>query len=166
MRTVSCPIKDFQELVGELLARGERATFRVTGHSMHPTIADGDVITVRGATADELRIGDIVAFRRGEMLVVHRVIEVSTSEGARSEFRTAGDGNLMEDGIQPGDALLGRVTLVKGHRGEWNPQRPVARLAGRWRVILAKHPRTRSALRIFKRACRSLGILRKREVPA
>jgi hypothetical protein len=167
VRTVECPMSVFQELVGELLDKGECASFRVGGTSMHPTIHDGDVLTVRGFRIGEPRVGDIVAFRRCQSLVVHRVIEVrSAKDGEPSLFRTAGDGNLAEDGLQPGDALLGRVALVRGARGEWSPDGPVRRIQGRIRAALARRPRLRAALRAAKKGCRTFGLLPGQRVSA
>ncbi len=51
-------------------------TLRVTiaTASMTPTLAPGDHILVRGARADELRVGDIALLRAGEMYVAHRLL--------------------------------------------------------------------------------------------
>jgi hypothetical protein len=155
-----------REVLEEALATGARADFRARGTSMSPTIGDGDVVTVCRAAVEDLRVGDIVTFWRAGELILHRVIETDVREGDRPQFfRTAGDGNLQEDGFQKGDALLGRVVLVRSAGGEWSPQEPLRRLSGRLRVTLACHPRLRTALRAIKSRVRSLGLLRGREVP-
>jgi hypothetical protein len=166
VRTVRCPIDVFRELLGELLARGESATFRVEGKSMHPTIVSGDVITVRGVDPADLYVGDIVAFRQRDSLIVHRIIDLQRPSDGPLLFRTAGDGNSWDDGAQADDVLIGRVVLVRGRRGEWNPNQPFRRLSGRFRVTLARRPRLRAAFRAVKTGCRLLGLLPKKGVVA
>jgi hypothetical protein len=166
MSAVKCPMGVFRELLAELLVRGESATFRVAGSSMRPTIVAGDVITVRGVDPAELRVGDIVAFRRGNSLCVHRIIDLARSPGGLLVFRTAGDGNPGDDGIQSGDALIGRVSHVTGRDGDWRPESVDRRVSGLFRVGLARHPRFRRALQPLKRAFRRLDALSKQEVPA
>jgi signal peptidase len=79
----------------------------VRGHSMDPAIVDGSLAIVR---ADEdLRRGDIVAFRVDEHIVVHRIVG-RTRHGA---FVTQGDNATAQDPWHPThDEVLGTVWLT------------------------------------------------------
>jgi hypothetical protein len=167
MHATTMPMASLREVLEEALDKGTRADFRARGLSMSPTVRDGDVVTVRRVRSDELHLGDIVTFWRADQLVMHRVIEVGQPEADSSPgFRTAGDGNAEEDGIQPGDALLGRVVLVRGSRNDWSPDDPTARVRGLFRVALAKRPRLRMALRALRKRLRYLGLVPGQRVSA
>jgi len=64
--------------------------------SMYPVIESGDLIICRTADAEDIRVGDVIAFfdpaGNGTTIVTHRVTEV-TEEG----WRTKGDNNNTED---------------------------------------------------------------------
>ena len=71
----------------------------ITGQSMSPTIAVGDVITI-----DPLRhphVGDVVTFARNGKKVTHRVIDMwgsfDPSGAPRLLYKTKGDNNRTED---------------------------------------------------------------------
>lgn len=50
------------------------------GISMYPLIKDGDSIPVNFIKADKVKVGDIVAFRRGNTTIVHRLIKRDGTE--------------------------------------------------------------------------------------
>ena len=64
--------------------------------SMYPLIESGDLIICHTAEAEEIQVGDVIAFfdpaGNGSSIVTHRVLEV-TEEG----WRTKGDNNNTED---------------------------------------------------------------------
>ena len=73
-----------------------RTTF-VTGASMTPTIPMGSVAVLRPVSAGQLKVGDIIAFRRPGQheLVTHRIVrEVD------GRFVTRGDANTADDLLQ------------------------------------------------------------------
>ena len=47
---------------------------RGRGHSMEPEIKDGDGIIVVPVDKNEIKIGDIIAFKRGPIIVAHEVV--------------------------------------------------------------------------------------------
>lgn len=59
----------------------------VTGVSMEPTIHDGDLVLTRAR--DRYDIGDIVAFKASNSIVIHRIVGGSAEEG----FVMQGDNN-------------------------------------------------------------------------
>jgi hypothetical protein len=59
------------------LQRGEAVTIRPRGTSMEPKVHDGQEVTLRPATASDVRVGDIVLCRVGGNEYLHLVKAVS-----------------------------------------------------------------------------------------
>ena len=80
----------------------------VLSDSMYPTIKTGDVIMV--VPKDEYKIGDIVAFEDGAMIVTHRIID----ENEDGTFVTKGDyiGNSRDDMPLQEKYIIGKVVNV------------------------------------------------------
>ena len=57
----------------------------------------GDLIFVGKTEAEELEVGDVIAFMEGKVVVTHRIIEVQTGENGEPEFLTKGDANNAQD---------------------------------------------------------------------
>lgn len=79
--------------------------------SMYPAIHSGDLIICHTAEAEEIVVGDVIAFfdpaGNGTSIVTHRVVEVVMEDGA-PQFRTRGDNNNTEDKLLvSGDDLVG-----------------------------------------------------------
>lgn len=77
-------------------------TLRVASWSMFPTLQKGDVLEIE--EAHDIRPGDIVVFRRDNMLICHRV----TGYGRHGELLTAGDRTR-----ESGEAVPLRDVLAK-----------------------------------------------------
>ena len=86
----------------------------VLSGSMSGTAEDhievGDLIFTKQADIDELKVGDVVAFMDGSIVVTHRIVSISAD---RTEFVTKGDANNTADAdtVPPAD-VLGRVVLT------------------------------------------------------
>lgn len=84
--------------------------------SMEPMIMPGDMILVdkveKMGDIDRLKAGDVIQFKRENILISHRIVEVIEREKAKS-FRTKGDNNNVEDRelVKPGD-VKGRIIQV------------------------------------------------------
>ena len=91
----------------EILVYPDRIVIKISGAtisnydstgSMEPVLGEGaNGIGVKPVSQNEINVGDIVPFRKGDDLIVHRVI----SRGADSEgvyFITKGDNSNFEDG--------------------------------------------------------------------
>lgn len=70
--------------------------------SMKPVIDPGDIVIIKKIEKEEdiknLEIGDVIQFKRGDMLIVHRIIEfVENSDEGLTYYRTRGDNNSAED---------------------------------------------------------------------
>ncbi len=98
-------------IMQEVLSRGMSFRFRAGGFSMTPFIRDGDIISVSPLSSLLPGIGDVVAFLHPEtkQLCIHRVLY--RNNGA---LMIQGD-NLPgnPDGMIPGGAIMGHVTLVE-----------------------------------------------------
>ena len=57
----------------------------------------GDLIFVGKAEAAELKVGDVIAFMEGDVVVTHRIIGIDTDEAGRLAFSTKGDANNAAD---------------------------------------------------------------------
>jgi signal peptidase I len=86
------------------------------GRSMWPMIRNGDVLVVKSLDPADLRLGDIVAFKRCGRLFAHRVVGVS-QQGDGKVVLTRGDACGTPDLPLPQSAILGRVeSIVRGKR--------------------------------------------------
>lgn len=79
--------------------------------SMYPEIESGDLIICHTEEAENIKDGDIIAFfdpaGNGTTIVTHRVIDVTTQDGALA-FQTKGDANNVEDAmLVPAEDLVG-----------------------------------------------------------
>lgn len=70
--------------------------FIISGPSMQPTLEAGDLVIVRDIDPSEIDVGDVIRFRKGDVPVIHRVVDLDDS-GARPVFITRGDNNDKDD---------------------------------------------------------------------
>lgn len=107
----------------------------LSGPSMTPTLARPDVLEVVSPARKGIVAGDVVVFRRGEDLIVHRVVEVTPGG-----IRTRGDNNCRDDPhLQSPADVLGVV--VAAWRGERRRKVP----GGGWGRIVSIYARSRNA---------------------
>lgn len=79
------------------------------GHSMAPTLREGDLVIMREVSADSVEVGDIIQYSRQQAYVLHRVVE-ATGSGPNRQFVTKGDGNNAADSEPvPAEAVRGEV---------------------------------------------------------
>ncbi len=66
--------------------------------SMEPMIMPGDVILVKKIDTASIKVGDVIQFKREDILISHRVIAiVENSQNGTKSYRTKGDNNNSED---------------------------------------------------------------------
>ena len=102
----------FVGLTRELLQRGCHVRFRAAGTSMHPTIRDGEVVTVAPASGDAFAVGDVLLCRFGRRPTAHRVVAVQPSDDGRPVLHLRGDNLCSPDGPVRAEDVIGRVLTV------------------------------------------------------
>lgn len=75
-------------------------------------IEAGDLIFVVPIKASKLKVGDVITFMQGKTVVTHRIIEITTDQSGKLQFRTKGDANNTED-----TELVSESNLVGIYRG-------------------------------------------------
>lgn len=91
---------------------GSMKLFVVLSESMVPVMLVGDAIIVERANIEDIRVGDIATFYRGEKTIVsHRVVEIY-GNGNDTIFQTKGDNVKVEDPfvVKPGD-IVGKAVF-------------------------------------------------------
>lgn len=85
----------------------------VESNSMVPAFSKGDILILQGATAEQMKVGDIIVFSPPSHTtpVVHRIVAINPD----GSFQTKGDANggqlSFETHIMP-DQIHGRVVLM------------------------------------------------------
>lgn len=66
--------------------------------SMEPMIMPGDVILIKKIKdIEEVHVGDVIQFRRGSILISHRVMEIKQEDKKGVRYKTKGDNNSGPD---------------------------------------------------------------------
>lgn len=76
--------------------------------SMEPMIKPGDVILVKKTDSNDFKIGDVIQFRRDNILISHRIIDIKENKIEEKSYRTKGDNNSAPD------SELVKPELIKG----------------------------------------------------
>ncbi len=103
----------FLEVSEDLLRLGYLVRFRAEGMSMHPTIRDGEMVTVEPVEPSKVKLGDIVLFRSKRGVTAHRLVGIERRSGARSRFFLRGDRMGACDDPVEAHQVLGKVILVE-----------------------------------------------------
>ncbi|HST21878.1 MAG TPA: signal peptidase I [Blastocatellia bacterium] len=102
----------FLEASHELLRLGYAVRFRAGGQSMHPTIKDGEMITVEPVTPGDVKRGDILLYEFKKSVIAHRVMRVER-KAAQLRFILRGDSSQTCDAPVEASEILGRVISVE-----------------------------------------------------
>lgn len=80
--------------------------------SMEPIIKPGDIIIVNKNIKTDLDIGDIIQFRKDNILISHRIIDIIEEENTK-KYITKGDNNTIKDSdpVSP-EQIKGKVVKV------------------------------------------------------
>lgn len=87
--------------------------------SMEPVIMTGDMVVVNKTdkAKEQLKVGDVIQFRRGNYTVIHRIIEIS-HDHEQMYYITKGDNNNAPDlGEVTPDMVIGRVEFHVPYAG-------------------------------------------------
>ncbi len=96
----------------EALARARRVAMRLYGASMVGTIWPGDVVVFERCKVEQVRVGQVVLYRREGRLVAHRVMEISRASG-KTWLVTRGDALRGDDLPVRGEDVLGQAILLQ-----------------------------------------------------
>ncbi len=102
----------FLDITTELLRCGKSVRFRAPGRSMHPTIKDGETITVEPVKPSGIKRGDIVLYRFEKGVIAHRVVRIEKNDGAPL-FILRGDALGAQDEAAAVQQVLGKVVSVQ-----------------------------------------------------
>ena len=89
------------------LQEGKEVEITANGWSMCPSIKPGSVLTLIKVPIEALKVGDAIAFTRGEHFVVHRVEKIIPQEPF--QICSRGDANLSFDEIVSSQNYCGKV---------------------------------------------------------
>lgn len=92
----------------------------VRGHSMGETLPPGTRIRIGRETGAGYRVGMVVAFLAGDVLVAHRVVRISRDRRGRDVLLTRGDGSLLCDPPIGSRAIIGEVRAMQD-ADVWRP---------------------------------------------
>ena len=68
----------------------------IATNSMEPDINEGDVVVIFKAKENNLKVGNVITFKKNQELITHRIIEIRDN-GIQKEYITKGDNNNVED---------------------------------------------------------------------
>ena len=71
--------------------------FIVLSGSMETEIFSGDIVVVKEVDSTKLKENDIIAFKSGDVVVTHRIVEVIKEEDGTIKYVTKGDNNNTQD---------------------------------------------------------------------
>jgi signal peptidase I len=111
-KSVFSPHHLFTDVTTELLCSGQGIRFRAPGRSMHPTIKEGEIITVQPVPPSAVKIGDIILYRFKGGVIAHRVVRIERGD-AGSRFILRGDASgICDEPVEP-TQVLGKVLSVE-----------------------------------------------------
>ena len=78
--------------------------FITISNSMHPIIDEGDLVITKEVDTNTLKVGDIIAFRQGEVVIARRIIEINeTEEGIKIITKGDADSQANERIVFPNE---------------------------------------------------------------
>jgi signal peptidase I len=102
-----------RDLSSDLLGCGYDVRFRAPGQSMHPTIREGETITVRPVSPSAVRRGDIILYRWQQGVIAHRVVGIENAVGGGLRLMMRGDAaGARVEPVAP-DQVLGKVVAAE-----------------------------------------------------
>ena len=111
---------NFTQICTDLLHSGKLVRFKAPGHSMYPTILNGDEITVEPIRPKAVKVGDIVLYQNEDDLIAHRVVRIENISDTQSSvlspqscFALRGDARPACDAPVAAEQILGKVVLIE-----------------------------------------------------
>ena len=85
----NCPQQLFIDMSTELLRQGKNVRFRAPGLSMHPTIREGETITVAPISPFDIKRRDILLYLAGKKVIAHRVVRITREKSDSTSHSSA-----------------------------------------------------------------------------
>jgi signal peptidase len=96
---------------------GKYKLIAIATNSMNDAFYRGDAVLLEYKNANEIEIGDVLAFRHEKVVVTHRVVGIEYKNNKRY-FNTKGDANAKADGyITSEEDVIGKVDYVIKYLG-------------------------------------------------
>jgi len=76
----------------------------ISSNSMWPVLEKGDLILIKGANKDDIKIGDVVVYEVENGFIIHRVVKLMDKS-----FVTKGDANTVNDQPIKYDKVVGKT---------------------------------------------------------
>ena len=108
----------------------------IASGSMRPTLDVGDMAMVIPVSPSQIQVGDIIQYRQGEEMTLHRVVDIQTTEGARL-FITKGDDNPIPDSNPVFPAQIKGKLIFTIPKLGWIPIYMKTAIANTWSFFLA-----------------------------
>ena len=102
----------FTAVIEKALTAGATVRFRAEGTSMHPTIRDGESISIAAVSPARVVRGDVLLCRHDTRVLAHRVVGVTMHDTGRV-FELRGDAKAACDMPVGADAVVGQVIAVQ-----------------------------------------------------
>ena len=64
---------------------------------MEPELKKDDIIIIKKCKEEELKVGDIVTFKRDGEVITHRIVEIDKNDNTGIQYLTKGDNNNVAD---------------------------------------------------------------------
>jgi len=108
-------------IANDLLKEGKKLRIEAKGYSMYPTIKPGYTVHIEAYdNPAEVAQGDIIAWRKDEKVILHRIVHILKSDNNTS-FITRGDSLLKPDVPVQFQHIVGKAIRVESGTGSWVP---------------------------------------------
>lgn len=115
---------------------GKRSAMRTRGVSMRPFLRERDEIVITARPPEAIAVGELIAFRSGDMLLAHRVVG-RIGEGGAIQFYEKGDNNMYLTAVEA-SRVLGVVVEVVTEARRIDLRRARFRVLGRVVAVLGR----------------------------
>jgi signal peptidase I len=123
-----------KDVSSSLLSEGKTIRIKAHGYSMYPSIKPGSIIIIEPLAGKGDPVpGEIIAIKRENGMVVHRLIKIIIKDGKRY-YIARGDSNAFADNPVPIDRISGRI--VRAEPSGENPRPADIKINKRPRYII------------------------------
>jgi len=106
-------------IASNLLKEGKKIRITARGYSMYPAIKPGYIVYLESCKNwHNVDIGDIIAIKQDENIILHRVIYIFESN-KKPYFMTRGDASLSSDSPVQFNQIVGKAILIESGKSRW-----------------------------------------------